>query len=178
MKGSDIINAFGGIDDDLIQDAIHHKRILPKWLKYTSLAACLACVVALTALSLNHLLQTPKTPGQALATASPTPMASPSPQLDSSAEPTPTASPTSAPTSAPASTALLPDPLETNRSARPIEDSLYWDSSSYPVRIHAPSRYESELYPDMDFSHEDYFITYYRTAFTFVDTVARTPELD
>lgn len=60
MKGIDIIEAFGGIDAELIADAKRHGRAVPRWLKWSAVAACLCCAAGLMVLSLGHMLQGPQ----------------------------------------------------------------------------------------------------------------------
>lgn len=45
MRGYDIIEAMGGIGDDLIFEAKRHKKAVPVWLRWGAMAACLCCAV-------------------------------------------------------------------------------------------------------------------------------------
>lgn len=56
MTGMDIIEALRDIDPDMILDAKKPVKHIPKWLKLTSLAACICCLIALVTLSLGHIL--------------------------------------------------------------------------------------------------------------------------
>lgn len=59
MKGIDIIEAFQNIDDDMILHARQHRKPMPVWLRWTSVAAVLLCTVILMAMMLAKLLGGP-----------------------------------------------------------------------------------------------------------------------
>lgn len=180
MKGIDIIEAFGHIDDQLILDAKRQRRTAPRYLKWGSLAACLICAAALTFFSVSRLTQSPETAGEAFSSVPPTP-ASPvitAPDSAREEDTVSTQAPTQAPTQAVATytPAPMPTPVDIPLTVEPMDDPLYWQSSYYDVTIHAPSIYEGEIFPDHIFNHEDYYITYYNTAFTFADTSVKAPD--
>ena len=60
MKGIDVIEAFGGIDEELIVAARQQKKHAPVWLKWSSMAAVLLCAVILMAVVLARLLSGPQ----------------------------------------------------------------------------------------------------------------------
>ena len=65
MRGYDVIEALGGIGDDLILDAKRrHKKPIPVWLRFGAVAACLCCVVMAAAVLSLNLFGRERTPGQ------------------------------------------------------------------------------------------------------------------
>lgn len=167
MTGLKIIEAFGGIDDDLILDAENRKRAIPLWLKYASLAACLLCAVTLFGLSLGRIFAEPEAPGEAFAEPSPSPIVSEVPAEDSAEETAPVSPP-------------VPEPTGNLDSwtVEPMEDRLYWQSTGFvSTTLHAPGIYEGEIFPDFTFTHDDSY-TNISSIFTFIDNMARTNERD
>ena len=59
MKGIDIIDALNELDEELVQDAKRQGKTVPKWLKYSSLAACLCCLVGAAGIWLGTILSPP-----------------------------------------------------------------------------------------------------------------------
>lgn len=142
MRGYDIIEAFGEIDDRWIVDAKQNQKAAPRWLKWSAVAACLVCVIGAAALSLGRLLQTPSPAGAPLATGvlPPSEISTPQPVGDSIWEPaaTPIPEPTPIPTQ---------PPLE--ESDAQAEDSTLFTSTVYPVSMRFPTAYEEEFYVDV-----------------------------
>ena len=65
MRGYDVIEALGGIGDDLILDAKRRrKKPIPVWLRFGAMAACLCCVVMAAAVLSLNLFSRERTPGQ------------------------------------------------------------------------------------------------------------------
>lgn len=172
MKGIDIIEAFGGIDNDLLLDAKRHKKAAPRWLKWASLAACLCCVTALTVLSLSRLTAAPESQGNSFGTGAPTPgpeaPALPPDLEESALEPTPTPTPEPTPTPTPDA-----QPTPTPATDR---DYLELTSDQYQLTLYVPADYASEITPDSDFIDPNYDVTFSGNAFTFVDTSVRTSQ--
>lgn len=56
MKGIDIMELLGDMDDDMILHARQHRKHTPVWLRWASVAAILFCAVILTAVMLTRLL--------------------------------------------------------------------------------------------------------------------------
>lgn len=168
MKGIDIIEAFGEIDDDLLLDAKCHKKTAPRWLKWASLAACLCCVTALTVLSLSRLAGSSQDQGAALAPA-PTPEVPVVPPAleDSTAESTP--APTPEPTPLPTPEAV---PTATPEA---IQDYLELTSTQYPVTLQVPADYRDAFAVDtglVDSMYEELFLN---IPFSFKDGTAMFP---
>lgn len=63
MTGIDIINALNDIDEQFLSDAATPARHIPRWLRFSSLAACVVCVLLAGYLSCNRLLVSPQAPG-------------------------------------------------------------------------------------------------------------------
>lgn len=55
MRGIDVIEALNDIDDKLLQNAKPHRRAAPFWLKYSSMAACICCVLLMSFFALTRL---------------------------------------------------------------------------------------------------------------------------
>lgn len=173
MKGINIIEAFGGIDNDLLLDAKRHKKSAPRWLKWASLAACLCCVTALTVLSLSRLTAAPESQGTSFGTGAPTPVpespALPPDSEESALEPTPTPTPEPTPTPTPEA---QPTP-----TPAPDRDYLELTSEQYQLTLYVPADYASEITTDTSLVNTEYDITFPNVAFSFVDTAAQTPAL-
>ena len=171
MKGIDIIEAFGGIDNDLLLDAKRHKKAAPRWLKWASLAACLCCVTALTVLSLSRLTASPEPRGTSFGAGAPTPgpeaPALPPDPEESALEPTPTPTPEPTPTPTPE---VQPTP-----TPAPDRDYLELTSDQYQVTLYAPADYASEITTDTSLVDTTYDVSFPDVAFSFVDTAAQTP---
>lgn len=56
MKAIDIIEAMENIDEAMLLDAKNHRRAIPGWLKWSSLAACVGCALVVGILSLGWIL--------------------------------------------------------------------------------------------------------------------------
>lgn len=173
MKGIDIIEAFGGIDNDLLLDAKRHKKAAPRWLKWASLAACLCCVTALTVLSLSRLTASPEPRGTSFGAGAPTPgpeaPALPHDSEESALEPTPTPTPEPTPTPTPE---VQPTP-----TPAPDRDYLELTSDQYQVTLYAPADYASEITTDTSLVDTTYDVSFPDVAFSFVDTAAQTPAM-
>ena len=173
MKGIDIIEAFGGIDNDLLLDARRHKPAAPRWLKWVSLAACLCCVTALTVLSLSRLTAAPESRGNSFGAGAPTPgpeaPALPHDSEESAPEPTPTPTPEPTPTPTPEA---QPTP-----TPAPGRDYLELTSDLYQVTLYAPVDYASEITTDTSLVDTTYDVSFPDVAFSFVDTAAQTPAM-
>lgn len=171
MKGIDIIEAFGEIDDDLLLDAKCHKKTAPRWLKWASLAACLCCVTALTVLSLSRLAQEPAPADNAMAPWAPAPEAAPVlPAEDSSREESSAREPAAPPTEEPSPT---PEPPQASAPESP-QDLLELTSARYQVTLRFPADYAEEITADDDFSDPRYDTNFSGRAFMFVDHAAQT----
>lgn len=166
MSGMDIIEAMGQIESDLILDARHQKRAVPRWLKWGSLAACLCCVTALAFFSLSRLAQAPASTDNAMSPGAPAPEAAPvlPPTEESAQESAPTPDPTPVPTSKPEPT---PTPA-------PDGDHLELASAQYQVTLRFPADYADEITADDDFSDPRYDVSFSGSAFMFVDHAAQT----
>lgn len=170
MKGIDIIEAFGGIDNDLLLDAKRHKKSAPRWLKWASLAACLCCVTALTVLSLSRLTAAPESQGTSFGTGAPTPVpeapALPPDSEESALEPTPTPTPEPTPTPTPEA---QPTP-----TPAPDRDYLELTSDQYQLTLYAPADYASEITMHSGLLDMEHDVVFSDLAFTFVDTFNQT----